>query len=337
VTSFAYPNAASNTSVKQIVQSCDYSSGRTVGNINSITVCTSCPYAETIPPRDHYYLRTPEAATSSTTLSTLQTYVTNAETHGGGWVILVFHGICDNSCTSSNSFSPSKFTAFLDWLAPRAANGTVVRTVGQVMGGGTPPPGPDTTPPTTTIACNGTGCQSGWYNTDPVSVSLSAADGGGSGVDKTYYTTDGSTPTTASTVYSGPFTVSSTATVEFFSTDKAGNSEQIRSQLIQLDAAAPSVNITAPPDGSSYSRGTKVLVRASATDAGTGSGAPSGVARVVFRLDGTTSLATDTSAPYEFTWNTRKVSVGSHTLNAVATDVAGNSTSSAAVTVSITR
>ncbi len=60
VTSFAYPYAASNTSVEQIVQGCGYSSGRTVGNINSITVCTDCPYAETIPPRDPYYLRTPE-------------------------------------------------------------------------------------------------------------------------------------------------------------------------------------------------------------------------------------------------------------------------------------
>jgi hypothetical protein len=308
-----------------------------VGNINSITVCTSCPYAETIPPRDPYYLRTPEPATSSTTLSDLQTYVTNAETHGGGWVILVFHGICDNICTSSNSFSPSIFTAFLDWLAPRSANGTVVRTVGRVMGGTTPPPGPDTTPPTTTIACNGTGCQSGWHNSGPVSVSLSATDGGGSGVDKTYYTVDGTDPHISQLVvtYAGPFTVAETTTVKFFSTDLAGNSEQTHSQLIQLDAAAPSVNITAPPDGSSYRRGAKVLVRASATDGGTGSGAPSGVARVVFRLDGTTSLATDTSAPYEFTWNTRKVSVGPHTLTAVATDLAGNSTSSGPVTVTI--
>jgi hypothetical protein len=33
--------------------------------------------------------------------------------------------------------SPSTLTAFLDWLQPRAANGTVVKTVQQVIGGAT--------------------------------------------------------------------------------------------------------------------------------------------------------------------------------------------------------
>jgi peptidoglycan/xylan/chitin deacetylase (PgdA/CDA1 family) len=146
VTSFAYPEAASNASSEQIVQSCGYSSARTVGNINSIDQCTDCPYAETIPPQDPYYVRTPEGITTSTTLSDLQTYVTNAETHGGGWVVLTFHGICDNRCTNANSMSPSIFTAFLDWLQPRSANGTEVRTVGQVMSG-TAPRRPDPTPP----------------------------------------------------------------------------------------------------------------------------------------------------------------------------------------------
>jgi hypothetical protein len=36
------------------------------------------------------------------------------------------------------TMSPSIFTAFLDWLGPRSANGTVVRTVGEVMGGALP-------------------------------------------------------------------------------------------------------------------------------------------------------------------------------------------------------
>jgi hypothetical protein len=40
-------------------------------------------------------------------------------------------------------------------------------------------------------------------------------------------------------------------------------------------------------------------------------------------------LGTDTSAPYQLTWNTRKVALGQHTLTAVATDTAGNTTTSA--------
>ena len=90
--------------------------------------------------------------------------------------------------------------------------------------------GPDSTPPVTTIACNGAACGSAGY-TAPVTVTLAATDSGW-GVNKTYYTTDGSTPTTSSTVYTGPFTVKQNATVKFFSTDLAGNTEQVHSQAI---------------------------------------------------------------------------------------------------------
>jgi hypothetical protein len=328
VTSFAYPEAASNASSEQIVQSCGYSSARTVGNINSIDQCTDCPYAETIPPQDPYYVRTPEGITTSTTLSDLQTYVSNAETHGGGWVVLTFHGICDNRCTNVNSMSPSIFTAFLDWLQPRSANGTVVRTVGQVMSGtAPPPPGPDTTAPTTTIACNGSSCSS-WYKA-AVTVSLSATDSGGSGLDQTVYTTDGSDPASAGIIYTGPFTVAQTATVRFFSTDKAGNAEQVRSQLMQLDVTAPTVSLTAPQSGQQYRRGV-LAIAAQASDTG------SGVARVAF-YDGAQLIGTDTTEPYQLSWNTRKVSLGQHTLTAIATDAAGNATTSAGVLVTVTK
>src|SRR5207244_2473187 len=93
----------------------------------------------------------------------------------------------------------------------------------------------DTTPPTTTISCNAAPCTGTPY-VDSVSISLSATDTGGAQVDKTYYTTDGSTPTTTSTVYTGPFqlTQKGTTTVKYFSTDTAGNAETVQSQQIQV-------------------------------------------------------------------------------------------------------
>jgi len=322
VVSFAYPEAESNLTAQQIVRDCGYTNARAVGDV----ACNGCPNAETIPPANPYHLRTPDGVTTSTTLANLQSYVTRAETSGGGWVILTFHGICDNRCTSSNSMTPSLFTAFLDWLAPRGANGTVVRTVGQVMGA--TPPGPDVTPPATSIACNNAACST-WYKS-AVSVSLAASDTGGSGVARTVYTTDGTDPNISGTTYTGPFTVSQTATVKFSSTDNAGNVEPVRSKLIQVDTAAPAINLTAPTSGSSFRRGTMVRLTATASDVG------SGVARVGFAVDAA-QVGTDTTAPYEFSWNTRRASVGQHNLTAVAYDLAGNTTTSATVAITITR
>ena len=99
----------------------------------------------------------------------------------------------------------------------------------------------DSVAPTTTISCNNAAC-TGFYKS--VTISLTATDGtGGSGVDKTYYTTNGTTPTTASTVYTAPFTVASTSTVKFFSRDLMGNSEAVKSQVVQIDTKAPTTTI----------------------------------------------------------------------------------------------
>jgi hypothetical protein len=56
------------------------------------------------------------------------------------------------------------------------------------------------------------------------------------------------------------------------------------------------------------------------------------VTRVELRIDGKL-YGTSSSASPVFTWNTLKVSRGSHTLEAVAYDTAGNSSHSATVTV----
>jgi peptidoglycan/xylan/chitin deacetylase (PgdA/CDA1 family) len=194
----------------------------------------------------------------------------------------------------------------------------------------------DANAPTTTIRCNGQACSNGWYATTPVTVTLNASDTGGSGVDKTYYTTDGSTPSTSSPVYTAPFALPQTATVRFFTADKAGNAESPRSQLVRIDAAAPAVSVTSPAGGSSFALGATVLLTATAADQGTGSGAPSGIVQVTFYLDGSTKLGNVTSAPYQLSWTIGKnVKVGQHTITAVATDAAGNSTQSAAVTITV--
>jgi hypothetical protein len=61
-----------------------------------------------------------------------------------------------------------------------------------------------------------------------------------------------------------------------------------------------------------------------------------GVAGVRFFVDGTPIGAEDTSPPHAVSWDTRTATNGSHALTAVARDAAGNSTTSAAVTVAVT-
>src|SRR5439155_8794366 len=58
-----------------------------------------------------------------------------------------------------------------------------------------------------------------------------------------YYTTDGSTPTEASTAYSAPFSIASGAFVKFFAVDRIGNKERVKVygppvQQVQLQLAS---------------------------------------------------------------------------------------------------
>jgi peptidoglycan/xylan/chitin deacetylase (PgdA/CDA1 family) len=128
-TDFAYPFGAQNASARAIVKECGYVSGRGIGGVGSR------PYAESIPPLDAYSLRTVTLGSSPTTLSTLQYHVRRAEQYGGGWLQLVFHEVC-NGCASSYVISPRTLDAFLTWLAPRAASGTIVLPVRDVMTSG---------------------------------------------------------------------------------------------------------------------------------------------------------------------------------------------------------
>jgi cytochrome c len=131
--------------------------------------------------------------------------------------------------------------------------------------------------------------------------------------------------------------VGSTTTVKYRSWDVAGNTEDTKSQVVRIDGAPPKARIKFPADGSSFHAGDMVRIRVAARDRGTGGGPPSGVVSAVFYLDGTTVLGTDLTAPYRLKWRiTQGVPLGQHTLTVLATDAAGNSTTSVPIAITVT-
>lgn len=81
------------------------------------------------------------------------------------------------------------------------------------------------------------------------------------------------------------------------------------------------VFITAPADGQAFTVGAPILITASAT-------LPGAVTSIAFRSNGAL-LGTDTTAPYEFTYN--NAPLGTNSLVAVASDNLGNTLTSAVV------
>ncbi len=129
---------------------------------------------------------------------------------------------------------------------------------------------------------------SGWSRTGR--VTLTATDAGG--VDRTYYTvgSDPADPTTASSVYSGPLTLTDGQRVKYFSVDHAGNAEPVRtSGAIRVDDVAP-VSSASLPSGW---QNAPVAVTLSATDAG------SGVHRIYYTVGSNPGVPGPTSAVYD--------------------------------------
>jgi len=133
----------------------------------------------------------------------------------------------------------------------------------------TPPPA-DNTSPMTTSSLSGQQGTNGWYN-GPVTVTLIATDiDGPSDIVATRYQTDGG----LTTDYAGPFIVSSdgTHTIQFSSTDRAGNIETPSpSVTFKIDKTPPSVQAAALPSANPNGwNNTNVTVSFTGTDAGSG-------------------------------------------------------------------
>jgi hypothetical protein len=187
----------------------------------------------------------------------------------------------------------------------------------------------DTTPPICAISFP----SSGVTVSGTVTVSVSASDDIGVGtvqlyVDGVLSSTDSASPYSfawdTKTVGNGSHWLMTKAY------DAAGNSSSSAAMTVNVqnavtDTTPPVFASTSPSNGATVS-GT-ITPTASASD-------NVGVSRVEFYLDGVVK-ATDSTSPYSFSWDTTRVSNGSHTLVSKAYDAAGNVGTSSAVTVSV--
>ena len=88
---------------------------------------------------------------------------------------------------------------------------------------------------------------------------------------------------------------------------------------------APSVVLTSPKAGATFTAPATVTVSANASDS-------DGISSVAFYVNGA-PIGTDTTSPYSVTWS--NVPAGNYSLTAVATDTRNASSTSSAVTITV--
>jgi parallel beta-helix repeat protein len=179
--------------------------------------------------------------------------------------------------------------------------------------------GIDTVKPVTSVQLDGTLGQNGWYIETPVTVTLTASDSL-SGVESTWYKIDAG----FWTLYSVPFLVGGDGvhTVQYYSFDEAGNSENTKSTTIKIDTTSPTTtHELSGVMGSGGAYASDVMITLSAIDAS------SGVNSTEFQMDGSGWMTYTT--PYIV------MADGDHTLQYYSIDIAGNSESTTVVEFTI--
>jgi peptidoglycan/xylan/chitin deacetylase (PgdA/CDA1 family) len=158
-TDFAYPFALVTPAIEALTRACGYNAGLGTGTLKGADRCNKCAVAETIPPKNPFNIRTPVEVNSVRTTWIPRTYesiVADAQRHGGGWIIFTLHDICKTNCKLGTS--PAILGAVLKWLHGQESHNTVVKTMGQVIGGPLRPavagPAPRALPPPGVVNAN---------------------------------------------------------------------------------------------------------------------------------------------------------------------------------------
>jgi hypothetical protein len=177
------------------------------------------------------------------------------------------------------------------------------------------------------------------YPAPAATPSFSLAAGAYTGVQKVsitdsaanatiYYTTDGSTPDTGSTAYSGPITVSSNETIEAIAVVSGDAQSAVASADYAITIPTPTITLASSANPSFTNNGVTFTATLSSTY-----GTPTGTVNF---LDGTTQLGSGTVSNGVATYATSSLSVGTHSITAVyAGDANFTTATSAAVTETI--
>jgi pimeloyl-ACP methyl ester carboxylesterase len=166
----------------------------------------------------------------------------------------------------------------------------------------------DLTKPITTIKIFGKQGNGGWY-TDDIRIKLTAKDNdSGSGILKTEYSLDNGSIWIK---YDKPFSISEegTTTIIFQSTDRAGNVEINKEQIIKIDKNEPDIDTIIPYDGQEFFRSDVLEIVYDINDG------QSGTASVNLSVDGKKVAPIISLAKY---------SLGEHVIKIEAEDAAGN-------------
>jgi len=122
----------------------------------------------------------------------------------------------------------------------------------------------DTTPPVTTISFDPPEPDglNGWYISD-VTITLNATDDD-SGINITYYIIDHG----MWHIYTEPFitSIDGVRLIEYFSIDNAGNPEEVKSAVINIDQTEPEIQLTYDVMGGDPEHGWTIIFTATATD-----------------------------------------------------------------------
>jgi lysozyme family protein len=170
----------------------------------------------------------------------------------------------------------------------------------------------------------------GWTSTAPATVNFAAnaSDPENQLARVEFYsgTTLRGTDTTAPYTFSWTNVAAGSYTLTAKAFDAAGNQATSAPVTVTISGpnGAPTVALTSPANGSTFTAPATINFAANASDP------ENQLARVEF-YSGTTLRGTDTTAPYTFSWT--NVAAGSYTLTAKAFDAAGNQATSAAITI----